>query len=210
MAELTVTTFVSLDGVMQAPGGPQEDVSGGFTLGGWVAPHWDDAAGATMDEIFRKAGAFLLGRTTYDVFAGFWPQVTDAANTVAVKLNALPKYVASRTRSQFDWNNTTHINDVVRDLPAIKQRTQGELQVHGSAGLLQTLIKHDLVDEYRLLVYPVVLGSGKRLFGAGAIPANLSLVSSKTTTTGTVVNVYRRGKPFSTGAFTIEDEKVTR
>lgn len=210
MAELTVTTFVSLDGVMQAPGGPQEDTSGGFSLGGWVTPHWDDLSGATMDEIFRKAGGFLLGRSTYDVFAGFWPQVTDAANTVAVKLNALPKFVASRTRSHFDWKNTTHVKDVVRDLPAIKQQTQGELQVHGSAGLLQTLIRHDLIDEYRLLVFPVVLGSGKRLFGDGTVPANLKLLSTKTTSTGAVITVYRRGGPFQTGAFTIEDEQVTR
>lgn len=204
MAELTLTTFLTLDGVMQAPGGPGEDESGGFAHGGWLVPHADAVMGETMVGIFAKADAFLLGRTTYDIFAGHWPRVTDAADPIAGALNSLPKHVASLTRGRFDWNRSQHVGDVVAEVPALKARYARELQVHGSWGLCQTLIQHDLVDEYRLLVFPVVLGTGKRLFGSGAVPSTLSLVSSRTTGTGSLVNVYRRAGALRTGSFALD------
>ncbi len=204
MAELTLTTFLSLDGVMQGPGTPREDTSGGFAHGGWVFPLADRGMGETMVGIFAKADAFLLGRGTYDIFAAHWPRVTDPGDPIAVALNALPKHVASRTRTRFEWNRSQHVDDVVRDVPALKARYPRELQVHGSWGLCQTLLRHDLVDEYRLLVFPVVLGGGKRLFAEGAVPASFSLVSSRTTGTGVVVNVYRRAGALKTGSFALD------
>ncbi|MGH9661805.1 MAG: dihydrofolate reductase family protein [Bryobacteraceae bacterium] len=200
MAELTLTTFLTLDGVMQAPGGPTEDPSGGFPHGGWLVPHFDADAGTTINEIFAKADAFLLGRTTYDLFAAYWPKVTDPGDPVAVKLNSLPKFVASRTRTTFSWIGSSPIRDVVREVPDLKQRFAGEVQVHGSCGLAQTLIENDLFDEYRLLTFPVILGTGKRLFGPGAVPASVTLVRSNTTSTGVVVSVYRRAGSLRTGS----------
>lgn len=200
MAELTLTTFLTLDGVMQSPGGPTEDPSGGFPHGGWLVPHFDADTGATMDEIFAKADAFLLGRTTYDIFSAYWPKVTDADDMVASKLNSLPKYVASRTRTAFSWSGSSHIQDVVKEVPGLKQRFAREVQVHGSHGLAQTLIANDLVDEYRLLTFPVILGTGKRLFGPGTIPAALTLVKSHATGSGVVISVYRRAGTLRTGS----------
>jgi dihydrofolate reductase len=204
MAELTLTTFLSLDGVMQAPGGPGEDPSGGFTHGGWLVPHADADMGATIVEIFSKADAFLLGRSTYDIFAGHWPKVTDPSDPIASKLNSLPKYVASRTKTAFSWSGTTHVKDVVKEVAGLKERFPREVQVHGSCGLAQTLIENDLIDEYRLLTFPVVLGTGKRLFGAGAVPTTLSLVTSTSTSKGVVVSVYRRAGSLKTGSFALE------
>lgn len=200
MAELTLTTFLTLDGVMQAPGGPTEDPSGGFPHGGWVVPYFDADAGTTMDEIFTKADAFLLGRTTYDIFSAYWPKVTDPADPIAGRLNSLPKFVASRTRTAFGWSGSSHIRDVVKEVPDLKRRFAREVQVHGSCGLAQTLIENDLVDEYRLLIFPVILGTGKRLFGSGAVPAALTLVRSNTTGTGVVISVYRRAGGLKTGS----------
>ena len=204
MAELTLTTFLTLDGVMQAPGGPGEDPSGGFEYGGWIVPHADEDMGKTVNENFSNADAFLLGRTTYDIFASHWPKFTDPDDPVASSLNALPKHVASRTKTSFDWSPSELVRDVVDELPELKRRYTREIQVHGSCGLAQTLIEHDLIDEYRLFTFPVVLGTGKRLFAAGAVPANLTLVSSDTTSTGTVISVYRRGGPLRTGSFMLE------
>ena len=204
MAELTLTTFLTLDGVMQAPGGPSEDTSGNFPHGGWLVPHADADMGATMDEIFSRADAFLLGRTTYDIFTSHWPHVTDPKDRVAVGLNSLPKYVASRTRTSFEWGPTSLVGDVVQEVATLKRQFPREVQVHGSWGLAQTLIANDLVDEYRLLIFPVILGTGKRLFGSGAVPATLALVSSDTTSKGTLVSTYRRGEAFSTGSFGLE------
>ncbi len=196
---LTVTTFQTLDGVMQAPGGHDQDPSGGFEYGGWLVPHADADMGAFMDETFVAAEAFLLGRFTYQTFAGFWPQVDVADNLVATKLNALPKYVASRTRRQEDleWAGSSLIDDVPTQVAELKARDGGELQVHGSAGLIQTLLQHGLVDELRVLTFPVVLGTGKRLFGDGAVPAAWRLTESRATSAGTLLAVYayvwRRG-----------------
>jgi dihydrofolate reductase len=203
MAELTLTTFLTLDGVMQAPGGPGEDESGGFAHGGWLVPHFDDDMGKTMVEIFQKADAFLLGRTTYDLFAAYWPRITDPNDLIATKLNTLPKYVASRTRSTFGWNKSSLVRDVVKEVDDIKKRYPREVQVHGSCGLAQTLIEKDLIDEYRLLTFPLVLGTGKRLFGSGAVPAMFTLVRSGTTSTGVVVSVYRRAGSLKTGSFAL-------
>jgi dihydrofolate reductase len=204
MAELTLTTFLTLDGVMQAPGAPREDTSGDFPHGGWVHPLADAVMGETMVGIFERADAFLLGRGTYDIFAAHWPRVTGPDDPIAVALNALPKHVATRTRDRFEWHASQPVKDVVAEVPALKARYPREIQVHGSAGLCQTLIRHDLVDEYRLLVFPVVVGAGKRLFGAGAVPATLSLVSSRTSSTGTLVNVYRRAGALRTGSYALD------
>jgi dihydrofolate reductase len=204
MGELTMTTFLSLDGVMQAPGGPTEDPSGGFPHGGWVAPHFDDEGGKVIAAIFAQADAFLLGRTTYDIFAAYWPRVTDPNDPVATKLNQLPKFVASRTQTTFGWHDTSLVRDVVQEVAGLKARFARELQVHGSCGLAQTLIRHDLIDEYRLLTFPVILGTGKRLFGAGAVPATLRLVRSSTTSKGVVIGVYRRAGGLQTGSFALE------
>ena len=207
--KLTVTTFQTLDGVMQAPGGPEEDPSGGFEHGGWLVPHADAEMGAFMDETFAGAEAFLLGRFTYQTFAAHWPRVDPTGDTVATKLNTLPKHVASRTlrEEDLDWEGATLLGD---DVPArvaeLKQRPGGELQVHGSAGLVQTLLRHELVDELRVLTFPVVLGSGKRLFGEGAVPANVRLTESRTTSAGTLIGVYAfEGRP-SYGTFALEDD----
>jgi dihydrofolate reductase len=204
MAELTLTTFLTLDGVMQAPGGPDEDTSGNFPHGGWLVPHADADMEKTMVEIFSKADAFLLGRTTYDIFSAYWPRVTDPNDLIASKLNALPKFVTSRTQTAFKWNETSHVLDITKDIVDLKQRFPRELQVHGSCGLAQTLIEYDLIDEYRLLTFPVVLGTGKRLFGAGAVPSMLKLVSSSTTSKGVVVSVYRRAGSLKTGTFALD------
>ena len=209
MAELTITTFVSLDGVMQAPGGPGEDESGNFTHGGWVIPFFDEDGGRTVAEIFSKADAFLLGRGTYDIFASWWPKITDPNDLVATKLNSLPKFVASRTRTTFPWNNSFPVRDVVKEVAEIKKRFSNEVQVHGSAGLAQTLIQNDLIDEYRLLTFPVTLGTGKRLFGGGTVPRTLKLVSSGATHTGVVINVYRTGGKLKTGSVEMIDGKET-
>ena len=204
MAELTLTTFLTLDGVMQAPGGPGEDRSGNFPHGGWLVPHADDDMGKIMVEIFSKADAFLLGRTTYDIFSAYWPRVTGAEDPIATKLNSLPKYIASRTRTMFSWNKSTLVRDVTKEIVALKDRFPREVQVHGSCGLAQTLIENDLIDEYRLLIFPVILGTGKRLFGTGAVPTSLTLVKSNTTSKGVVVNVYRRGGSLRTGSFALD------
>jgi dihydrofolate reductase len=204
MAELTVTTFISLDGVMQAPGGLGEDESGGFSHGGWVFPLADADMGSFMVRVFEQADAFLLGRGTYDIFAAYWPRITDPGDPIASRLNALPKFVASRNRSNFDWQHSFHVRDVVTEVAEIKQRFPREVQVHGSAGLLQTLIANDLVDEYRLLTFPVVLGKGKRLFWAGAVPRSLRLVRSRTTGSGIVISVYRPAGVLRTGSFALD------
>jgi dihydrofolate reductase len=204
MAELTLTTFLTLDGVMQAPGAPGEDTSGDFPHGGWLVPHFDEDMGRTMAGIFSKADAFFLGRTTYDIFSAYWPKVTDPKDPIAGKLNSLPKFVASRTQTTFVWSGTSHVRDVTKEVVDLKKRFSREVQVHGSCGLAQTLIENDLIDEYRLLTFPVVLGTGKRLFGAGAVPTMLKLVRSGTTGKGVIVSVYRRAGSLKTGSFALD------
>jgi dihydrofolate reductase len=196
--KLTMTTFLSLDGVMQGPGGPDEDRSKGFDQGGWLVPYVDQDMGTFVNEWFAAADAFLLGRKTYEIFAAYWPNVTDENDPVASRLNALPKYVVSDTLDKVEWHNSTLIkrDDLTEKIATLKQGPGRELQVHGSGDLAQTLMAHDLIDEYRLWIYPVVLGDGTPLFREGTTPAALKLIDTKTTSTGVVIHVYHpAGKP---------------
>ena len=193
---LTLHTFLTLDGVMQAPGGPDEDTDGRFEHGGWSFPYGDEDFGVAVSGWFDQADAFLLGRKTYQIFAGYWPQVTDPADPIASKLNTLPKYVASTTLDAADWRDSSLLGgDVAAEVAKLKERPGRELQVHGSGQLAQTLIEHDLVDEYRLLYFPVHLGSGKKLFRDGARAAALRLLSATTTGTGVIIAAYQPAGP---------------
>ncbi|MER5931062.1 dihydrofolate reductase family protein [Streptomyces sp. NPDC002054] len=193
MGKLTLTTFVTLDGVMQAPGGPEEDTSGGFAYGGWVAPFVDEGMLTFVTEVFARAGAFLLGRHTYDIFAGYWPRQTNPADPIASPLNTLPKYVASTTLTDPAWAGTTVIDgeNLQAEVVRAKDATEGELQVHGSGQLAQYLLARDLVEELNLLVFPVFLGAGRRLFPTGGLPTTCELVASRTTSTGIAIHTYR-------------------
>ena len=191
--KLVVGTFVTMDGVMQAPGGPNEDRDGGFQHGGWLVPYFDEKLVEIMTAWTKRAGAFLLGRKTYEIFAGSWPKATDPADEIATALNTRPKFVASRTLDRVTWNNSMLIKgDVAEEVRKLKAQEGGEIQVHGSGGLLQTLLKHDLVDTLRIWQFPVVLGIGKRLFGEGTIPRSFRLVETQQSTTGAVLSVYDR------------------
>ena len=199
---LTLHTFLTIDGVMQAPGGPEEDPSSGFTHGGWAFPFDDEDFGAAIAGWFDGAGAFLLGRHTYEIFSGYWPKITDPANPVAAKLNALPKYVASATLASADWAGTTVLRgDVLAEVAKLKEQPGGELQVHGSGALAHALIDADLIDEYRLLFFPVHLGSGKKLFRDGAKAASLRLLTSSVTSTGVVIATYEPAGPVQYGSY---------
>ncbi len=200
--KLTLHTFLSLDGVMQAPGGPGEDPDGGFPYGGWSFPYGDEDFAATMAGWFGLVDAFLLGRRTYQIFSGFWPNVTDPGDPIASRLNALPKYVASTTLGTVEWANASLLGgDVAAAVAKLKEQPGRELQVHGSGGLAQTLIEHDLVDEYRLLYFPVHLGTGKKLFRDGARPGALRLLSTKTTGSGVVIATYAPDGPVRLGSY---------
>jgi dihydrofolate reductase len=203
---LTLHTFLTLDGVMQAPGGPEEDTAGGFSYGGWSAPYGDQDFGVAMTGWFEHASAFLLGRKTYQIFAGHWPKVTDPGDPIAGKLNALPKYVASATLGSADWNNSQLLGgDVVTEVAKLKERPGGELQVHGSGELAQALIDADLVDEYRLLIFPVHLGSGQKLFRDGAKAAALRLIQSSVTSTGVLIACYVPDGPARLGSYALDE-----
>ncbi|MFI6685630.1 dihydrofolate reductase family protein [Streptomyces sp. NPDC050485] len=198
--KLTITSFLTLDGVVQAPGGPSEDRSGVFEHGGWLVPFADENLGQYVAEWISLADAFLLGRRTYDIFSGHWPRITDPDDPVTSRLNGLPKYVVSNTLKNPEWQHTTVIggdeDGVVKEIRALKDRPGGELQVHGSAVLAQFLMRHELIDEYRLWTFPVVLGQGRRLFAEGGLPTSFELADSRTTSTGVAVNSYRpAGRP---------------
>ncbi|MFF0427828.1 dihydrofolate reductase family protein [Streptomyces sp. NPDC004520] len=197
MATLSLTQFLTLDGVIQAPGGPEEDPSEGFEHGGWSAPYDDEDFGQRVTEIFARPTAFLLGRRTYDIFAGYWPQHDAPDNPVASKLNHLPKYVATTTLTSADWENTTLLRgDVVKEVTALKERLDGEIQMHGSAGLARTLLDHDLIDTLHLQVFPVVLGTGRRLFSDGVRPTAFRLTDARVTSTGVTLHTYElAGRP---------------
>ncbi len=204
--KLTVTTFVSLDGTMQGPGAPEEDRTGGFEQGGWMATLFDDDLGAQMDQWFARADAFLLGRRTYEIFAGYWPQVTAPDDAVAQALNRLPKFVASRTLSEVGWEGAELIEgDLAAFVRELKQRDGDELQVHGSGVLVQTLLAEGLVDELRLLTFPVLVGSGRRLFAEGTRPTSLRLLRTQTTSSGAIVAEYATAGELRRGAFGVED-----
>ena len=209
MRKLVVGTFTTLDGVMQAPGGPNEDRDGGFPHGGWLVPYFDTAFGEIMTEWTKRADAFLLGRKTYEMFAQSWPKSTDPADEIATALNTRPKFVASRTLDRVNWNNSHLIKgDVAQEVAKLKAQEGGEIQVHGSGHLLQTLLQHDLVDALRIWQFPVVLGTGKRLFGEGAIPRSFRLVDTKMNTTGAVLHVYERAGGLEYGEVEVGQETV--
>jgi dihydrofolate reductase len=206
MSRLVVGTFLTLDGVMQAPGGPDEDRDGGFAHGGWSVKFWDDMMGKNIVEQTLRADALLLGRRTYEIFAAHWPRVTDPNDPVAAKLNGMRKYVASRTLHKVEWHNSTLLQgDVTGAVAQLKERAQGEIQVHGSSNLIQTLLKHDLVDEFRLWVFPVTVGPGKRLFGDGTLPEAFRLADTRASSTGVVIHRYERAGRLETGSFVVDE-----
>jgi dihydrofolate reductase len=195
MGKLVVNTFTSLDGVMQAPGMPEEDREGGFDQGGWQVPYFDEESGQVMSEGMAAIDALLLGRKTYEIFAGYWPKAP-ADDPIAAMLNAAPKYVASRTLDTVAWNNSTLLKGDIADEVARLKQEYGEIHTSGSGNLVQSLIQHELVDQYNLWVYPLLLGNGKRLFGEGTIPTALRLAESRTFGNGAVLLSYERaGKP---------------
>jgi dihydrofolate reductase len=200
MRELIATTFLTLDGVMQAPGGPGEDEDAGFAYGGWSATLWDDRMGEVMGGIMGKPFDLVLGRKTYDIFAGFWPNAPDDAG--GKPLNDATKYVASRGRPELTWNPSVLIEgDVAEGVARIKAEDGPQLQVHGSGNLLQTLIRHNLVDRFYLRVFPVVVGPGKRLFADGTVPSALKLVDNVVSTTGVVIGTYEPAGEIVLGSF---------
>jgi dihydrofolate reductase len=200
MRKLIVTTFLTLDGVMQAPGGPEEDDSGWFQFGGWSVNYWDDRMGEVMGAWMSVPFDLLLGRRTYDLFAAYWPAAPDEAG--ARPLNDATKYVASRNRPKLDWGPAVLIEgDAAEGVGKLKTEDGPELQVHGSGNLVQTLIRNDLVDEYRLWVFPVLVGTGKRLFADGTIPSGLRLVNTEISTTGVVIGTYEPAGELVPGSF---------
>ena len=199
MRRLLVTTFLSLDGVMQAPGGPEEDEEGGFAYGGWTVPSWDDDLSSVMGDTMGHPFDLLLGRRTYELFAAYWPNAPEEAG--GKPLNDATKYVVSRSQPSLDWGPSVLIEDPVAEVPKLKGADGPELQVHGSANLIQTLMRHGLVDEYQLIVFPVTIGSGKRLFGDGTVPAGLRLVRSSVSSTGVIVGRYEPAGELKTGSF---------
>jgi dihydrofolate reductase len=200
MRKLIVSTFLTIDGVMQAPGAPEEDDSGGFTHGGWSVNYWDDLMGEVMTEAFSVPFDLLLGRRTYEIFAAYWPHAPEEAG--AKPLNDATKYVVSHGRPALEWSPSILVEGEAAEGVAELKETDGpELQVHGSGNLVQTLMRHSLVDEYRLWVFPLVIGSGKRLFADGTIPAGLRLVDNKVSTTGVVIGTFEPAGEIVTGSF---------
>ena len=200
MRKLAVLTFVTLDGVMQAPGGPNEDTSGGFKYGGWVVGYWNDFLDKVMGSQMAPPFDMLLGRKTYEIFAAYWPKATN--QPYADVLNEAKKYVVSTTLNGLDWNNSTLITgDTVEEIKKLKEQDGPEIQVHGSSNLIQTLLKNDLVDEFRLKIFPITIGTGKRLFGDGTMPVSFKLIESKISTTGVIAATYVRDGEIKTGSF---------
>jgi dihydrofolate reductase len=199
--KLIVNTFMSLDGVMQSPGGPDEDPTGAFTHGGWGVNYFDDEMMRQMAE--ADPCELLLGRGTYEIFAAHWPY---AQGPIADRLNSIRKHVASRTLERLEWNNSILIRgDVAEYVAKLKGEEGSEIQVHGSPGLIQTLLEHDLIDEFRLWIFPLVIGTGKRFFGDGTIPAGLDLLDSKVSKTGVTINTYERAGDIKLGSFEFDE-----
>ncbi len=201
MRKIVTTTFVSLDGVMQAPGAPDEDRDGGFMQGGWSFGYWDEKMRGIMQRFMEQPFELLLGRRTYDIFAGYWPRAS-ADEAVARPFNSTRKYVVSRTQRALSWHNSTLVTgDVVGELKKLKQMDAPDLWVHGSGQLVQTLLARGLVDEMHLWIFPVTLGPGKRLFAEGARPAGYKVVDAQVSTTGVVVATYEPAGAIKAGAF---------
>ena len=195
MRKIIVLTFISLDGVMQAPGGPEEDTSGGFEFGGWTWPYFDEFLGNVMDKQMNKPFDLLLGRITYDIFASYWPERADQWPGI----NEATKYVASHESMALNWQNSLYLKgDVAEDVRKLKKQEGPDLQVYGSGNLIQTLLTHDLVDELWLKMFPITLGSGKRLFDEGTIPAAFTLTERKTSPSGVIIANYKRAGEIKT------------
>jgi dihydrofolate reductase len=202
MRKIIVLSFITLDGVMQAPGGPGEDTSGGFEYGGWTVPYFDDFSGQVIDEQTGHPFDLLLGRKTYDIFAGYWPHQDESTTPFARKFNKARKYVASHSLIKLDWNNSVLLQeDIVEEIKKLKAEDGPELQVYGSGDFIQTLLKNDLVDELWLKIFPVTLGMGKRLFTDGGIPAAFKLTDSKVSPKGVIIANYERAGEVQTGSF---------
>ncbi len=198
MRKIIVLSFITLDGVMQGPGGPTEDTSGNFTYGGWTAPYFDDVSGQLMGEQMRQPFDLLLGRKTFEIFASYWPQHEEEWPGI----NTVTKYVASNTLTKHEWNKSVFLEGNVADkIKRLKQQDGPELQVYGSGVLIQTLLKHELVDEFWLKIFPVILGTGKRLFPEGTMPGAFTLYETKTTPSGVIFASYRRAGEVKTGSF---------
>ncbi len=200
MRKVIAAAFISLDGVIQAPGGPTEDPTGGFTHGGWTVNYWDDAMGQYMGESFSKPFDLLLGRKTYEIFAAHWP-FAPAGDPTAALFDRVTKYVATSSSEPLTWINSVALHDVPGEIAALKQTDGPDLLTQGSSALLQTLLEHDLIDEFRLLVFPLVLGPGKRLFGQGTRPGALKLTATTVSTTGVIMTTYERAGAISAGSF---------
>jgi dihydrofolate reductase len=201
MRKLTANTFLTLDGVMQAPGGPDEDPSGGFEQGGWSVNYWDEKMGQIMDEYMGKPFDLVLGRKTYEIFAAHWPKVDDPT---AKALNEATKHVASRTLDEVEWANSVLIKgDVAKAVAELKQEDGPELQIHGSGNLIQTLLQADLIDEFNIWTFPVTVGEGKRLFAEGSLPRGLKLIDTQVSTTGVVHGRYEPAGELVTGSFAL-------
>jgi dihydrofolate reductase len=205
MRKLVVLTFLTLDGIMQGPGGPGEDDSGGFKSGGWSVNFWDDAVGQAMDEDFAKKPELLLGRKTYDIMAAYWPHA--APEEGGDDMNNAKKYIVSTTLNNVDaWQNSTLIKgDAVKEITRLKSLAAPELQVHGSSNLIQTLLKHNLIDELHLKIFPVAVGNGKRLFGEGTNPSAFKLLDSKISPSGVIIANYALDGELKTGTFGLEN-----
>ena len=204
MRKLAVNSFITLDGIMQAPGGPDEDPKGGFIYGGWSVNYWDDIMGKVMDDFMSKPFDLLLGRKTYEIFASYWPYAKN--NPTADVLNNIKKYVASGTLTKVDWNNSTLIKgDIVQGIKKLKSEDGPEIQVHGSSNLIQTLLKNKLIDLYRIWIFPVTVGKGKRLFDEGTVPASFTLIDTKIATSGVIIADYEPGGELKTGSFALEN-----
>jgi dihydrofolate reductase len=201
MRKIIVLSFISLDGVMQAPGGPDEDTSGGFKYGGWTVPFFDDFAGEIMGEQMSKPFDLLLGRKTYDIFAAYWPK-QDKEHPVAKPFNAAVKFVASHSPFDPSWENTKVLSggDVADQVKKIKNSQGPDLQVHGSGNFIQTLLQNDLVDELWLKIFPITLGPGKKLFAEGTIPAAFTLTGTKISPLGVIFANYKRNGDVQTGS----------
>src|SRR6185312_3967938 len=206
MRKVVAGAFVSLDGVMQAPGGPEEDPTRGFTHGGWTFHYWDELMGQSMGELFSASFDLLLGRKTYEIFAAHWPFLE--GDPIADVFNRVTKYVATRSGEPLTWKNSVALRDAAADVAKLKQQEGPTLLIQGSTDLIQTLLRHDLIDEFRLLTFPLVLGTGKRLFGAGTLPGALKLIDSKSSTTGVTITRYERAGAFKTGSFQLAESSA--
>jgi dihydrofolate reductase len=205
MRKVITGAFVSLDGVMQAPGGPQEDPTRGFDLGGWVVPYADEVFGQAIDEMFGQPFDLLLGRRTYEIFAAHWPYAEGGRyDSVAKRFNGVTKYVATRSNMKLTWKGSVALHDAAADVARLRREDGPALVTQGSSDLIQTLLANELIDEIRTFTFPIVLGNGKKLFGKGAKPAAFKLADSKVTTTGVAIARYERAGAVVTGDYALD------